>query len=113
MALTIHYLTKDFDSRVWALEVEHFPGKHSGIAISAETTKAMERWGLDKNRCSMLLRDSAANVTLAGDITGVRHMSCLAHTMHLVVAGSLQVKKERKKRASESDTIRREANGST
>ncbi|OWY97247.1 Zinc finger BED domain-containing hypothetical protein [Phytophthora megakarya] len=59
MALTLHYLTESFDVRSWTLEVKHFPGKHTGDAIARAITKAMERWNLDKHRCTILLRDGA------------------------------------------------------
>ncbi|RLN91127.1 hypothetical protein BBJ28_00023770 [Nothophytophthora sp. Chile5] len=98
LALTVHYLTLQFQLCNWTLEVEHFPGRHSGAAIAEGLTSLLKRWGLDLANCTKLLRDGASNGVLAGNLLGIEHMSCIAHSLHLVLAGLLI-----KKRPTPSD----------
>lgn len=89
ISLTVHYLDQQFACNNWTLEVEHFPGKHTGAAIARVLNKTLNRWELKKAFCTKLLRDGASNAVLASNLLGVRHMSCIAHSIHLVVAGAL------------------------
>jgi hypothetical protein len=73
----------------WLLEVRHFPGKHTGIAIASELEKCIELWGLKKENCVKFVRDGAANGVKACNELQINHMSCLAHSLHLVVAAGL------------------------
>lgn len=45
MALTLHYVSEDFQFRSWTLEVEAFPGRHTGEAIAADLSRLFDRWG--------------------------------------------------------------------
>ncbi|RLN91268.1 hypothetical protein BBJ28_00022466 [Nothophytophthora sp. Chile5] len=89
LALTVHYLTCEFQLCNLTLEVEHFPGRHSGAAIAEGMSSLLKRWRLDLANCTKLLRDGASNEVLAGNLLGIEHMSCIAHSLHLVLAGLL------------------------
>ncbi|KAE9096069.1 hypothetical protein PF005_g24807 [Phytophthora fragariae] len=95
VSLTLHYLDLKFRPCNWTLEIERFPGLHSGEAIADGLTKIFKRWGLNPSLCMKLVRDDASNAVLAGNLMGVPHMSCIAHSLHLVVAGAL-IKRTRK-----------------
>jgi hAT family C-terminal dimerisation region len=51
---------------------------------------------LDKLKCTKLLRDGASNAVTAANTLGVSHMSCVAHSIHLVVSGALIKPKRRR-----------------
>ncbi|KUF84364.1 hypothetical protein AM588_10000678 [Phytophthora nicotianae] len=102
MALTIHYLEEDFTVSSWTLEVEPFPGRHTGVAIAKGLEKIMDRWELRPENCVMLVRDGAANAVCASEILDMRSMSCIAHSLHLVVGGALL--KQKKKAGAGSST---------
>ncbi|KAK1932211.1 putative AC transposase [Phytophthora citrophthora] len=89
IAFTIHYVDEDFNPRNWTLEVKEIPGKHTGKLIADYLDIIMDDWKLDKGKCTRLVRDSGRNMVSAGKILGVEHFSCLAHDIHLVVAGAL------------------------
>ncbi|POM76730.1 Zinc finger BED domain containing hypothetical protein 1-like [Phytophthora palmivora] len=89
IAFTIHYVDEDLNPRNWTLEVKEIPGKHTGKLIAEFLDIIMDDWKLDKGKCRRLVRDSGRNMVSAGKILGVEHFSCLAHDIHLVVAGSL------------------------
>eukprot|EP00644_Phytophthora_capsici_P018302 jgi/Phyca11/131118/e_gw1.101.52.1 len=78
MAVTIHYLNDNFQMANWTLEVEAFPGSHIGDAIAARVDDVVSRWGLQKGKSAVLLRDGAANAVLAGDRLGIYHLQCVA-----------------------------------
>jgi hypothetical protein len=74
IACTLHYVDDKFVPRNWTLEVQELPGIHYGDAIAAALEKIMQDWSLSK---------------------GVNHLSCIAHAIHLVVAGALIKQKKR------------------
>ncbi|OWZ18264.1 Zinc finger protein [Phytophthora megakarya] len=49
----------------------------------------MIKWGLDPLRITKNLRDIGSNVVKACDELGVDQLGCVAHSLHLVVSGSL------------------------
>ncbi|KAF1323877.1 hypothetical protein FI667_g6579, partial [Globisporangium splendens] len=97
ISLTLHYLTSNFESKSWTLEATPFPGKHDGPGIKRVLESTLDRWGLEKENCTKLLRDGAANAVAAANALGISHMSCVAHTIHLVVGAALLKRKRRRK----------------
>lgn len=49
----------------------------------------MLKWRLDPLRLTKIVRDNGSNVVKACDELGVDHLSCVAHSLHLVVSGAL------------------------
>jgi hypothetical protein len=90
MALTLHYVDKEFTMCSWTLEVEAFPGIHTGVAIARGLEEMMERWDLRPEMCMLLVRDGAANAVLGSDLLGIKSMSCIANSLHLVLGGALE-----------------------
>ncbi|TYZ61858.1 hypothetical protein PybrP1_000881 [[Pythium] brassicae (nom. inval.)] len=80
MAITMNYLDPEFKFRNWALEVEPFPGMLTADAIAAAVQSALQ---------SLLLRNGASNAVSAANKLDIEHMSCVAHSLHLVVAGAM------------------------
>jgi hypothetical protein len=95
MALTLHYRDEDFTMCSWTLEVESFPGMHTGVVIASGLEQMLERWELNPEMCTLLVRDGAANAVLASNILGVNNTSCIAHSLHLVLGGALLGRKPR------------------
>ncbi|DAZ96404.1 TPA: hypothetical protein N0F65_012485 [Lagenidium giganteum] len=89
MVFNLHYIDKDFVSHGWPLEVQEFPGMHTSQLIATTIGDIIQRWCLDKSRCTLLLRDGALNAIAAARIVGVMYSSCIAHSIHLVVGGAL------------------------
>ncbi|KAK1931613.1 Zinc finger BED domain-containing protein 4 [Phytophthora citrophthora] len=96
ISLTLHYVDSTFDFHSWTLEVTEIPGKHDGDAIADVLVRCFSWWRLDPKRCVIFLQDGATNLIKACTTLGLRHMSCSAHSLHLVVGGALLIKsKER------------------
>jgi len=92
LALTIH----DFRMRSYSLEVKPVLGKHTGQMSKSEMESSFLKWGLNASKLSMLLRDSGSNIVKACNDWGIRHFSCVCHSLHLVVGPFLVVRKGEK-----------------
>ena len=57
-------------------------------------------WGLDKDRLSMMLRDSGSNMVKACKDWKIKHFPCIGHSSHLVVGPFLLVPKTKKSTAA-------------
>ncbi|ETN20548.1 hypothetical protein PPTG_03534 [Phytophthora nicotianae INRA-310] len=77
------------DMHKWTLEVISIPGKHNAPAIAAALLPCFDNWNLDRTLCVRFLRDGAPNMKRACDQIGVTSMSCIAHSLHLVVGAAL------------------------
>jgi hypothetical protein len=84
-----------------SLEVEPFAGKHDGHAIQNALDFALPRWGLKKEFCTNLLRDGASNAVRAATLLDVPHMSCVNHSLQLVVSALLLRPKRASKRTNQ------------
>ncbi|GMF15051.1 unnamed protein product [Phytophthora fragariaefolia] len=105
MALTLHYVDENFPMCSWTLEVEPFPGKHTGVAIARCLEDMMDRWELRPEMCMLLVRDGAANAVLGSDILGINNMSCFAHSLHLVLGGTLARHKATAALVADADVV--------
>jgi hypothetical protein len=89
ISLTIHFVTDGFELRSWTLEVHELPGIHDGAAIAASLNEMSAKWGLSKEYCAKLVRDGGMNMVSGAGIAGFSSMSCVAHSLYLVVAGAM------------------------
>ena len=105
MAVTIQFLTDEFIMRSYTLEVKPVLGKHTGDMIKSEMESSFSKWGLDASKLSMLLRDSGSNMVKACNDWGIRHFSCVAHSLHLVVGPFLVFKKGEKTTTQNDSTV--------
>ncbi|TYZ65319.1 hypothetical protein PybrP1_004072, partial [[Pythium] brassicae (nom. inval.)] len=87
--LTPYYLDAEFRAFGWTLEVKRFRGVHIADEIASEVTKSLERWELRIDDCALLVRDGAANAVAASKRLSVAHISCIAHSFHLVSGGAI------------------------
>ncbi|POM69450.1 Zinc finger BED domain containing hypothetical protein 1-like [Phytophthora palmivora] len=100
ICFTLPYQDKMFCMQSWVLEVKHLPGKHDGFRIADSLRDIMTEWGLPIEKCVKFLRDEAPNGVKACEILNNDSISCLAHSLRLVV-GSGVVKKKVDKSSKE------------
>ena len=93
IALTLHYLTKDFSLQSFTLEVSPFSGNHTGENIKLFLEESLEKWGIEKNNIAIMIRDNGSNIVKAGRLMGITHAGCIGHGFHLVVGAFLSMKK--------------------
>jgi uncharacterized lipoprotein YehR (DUF1307 family) len=85
MALTIHYLTKEFDMINLTLEVSPLFGRHTGDFIRNALNEYFSEWGLGSSNLVMMTRDNGSNIVKACNDWGIPHFGCIGHSLHLVV----------------------------
>ena len=51
----------------------------------------LEEWNLSKPMCAMLLRNGASNAVKATSKLNLPNMSCVAHSIHLVVGTKAKI----------------------
>ena len=72
------------------LEVCPFPGSHTIVEM---ISKLFEGWKIDKTRVHAVVRDNAANMVAGVRLCGLSAVSCVIHTLQLVVKDSILVQR--------------------
>jgi len=94
IAVTLHYVNQEFVRKNWTIDVRELPGIHDGDSIAAVIELILAEWALLKRFCVLFVRDGGSNMVSAANKLGLKHMSRIAHSLHLVVAGALIKKKK-------------------
>lgn len=84
LALTMHFVSADFDLKSYTLTIARFPGKHTGVRIADLVLSLMQKWELDALRLIKIVGDNGSNVIKAYKEMDVNHFGCIAHSLHLV-----------------------------
>ena len=84
ISFTVHYLTEEFESRSWNLEVRKLSGKHTGERICHALQSICLDWNISLHDMALMVRDNASNGKVATDLLGVDSLGCIPHTIHLV-----------------------------
>ena len=67
MAVTLHYLTEEFDIKTFVLEVTPLRGSHTGEFIAERLRHTLLSFGMQVQKVALLLRDNASNGIKACD----------------------------------------------
>ena len=103
MAITLHAVSKDFEMINMTLEVDPLKGKHTGQFIKQRMEESFEKWGIQKDKLVLMLRDNASNAIKACDEWGIESFGCIGHTLHLIVGPLFVQKKNSTDEESTSD----------
>lgn len=66
-----------------------FTDRHTAENLKDELTRVVTEWGI-KEKVFAIATDNAANITKAVKLTSWNHLSCLAHTINLIVQGGIK-----------------------
>lgn len=88
ISFTAHWITNDFVLHHAALEAKHFPGSHTGEAISDMFKIVINEWNLN-DKIYIVLRDEGANIMKGLRIANLENESCFLHSLHLTVCDAL------------------------
>lgn len=83
LSLTATWVDKDFQQQV-LLHCQEMTGSHTAANIAATFDTMLQRWGLEKNRIHVVLRDNGRNISKALDEGNLPSLPCMAHTLELV-----------------------------
>lgn len=85
MSLTAHWITENFERVSVVLNVKPVNSSHTGDYLKNEFFNMLQFWNIDEKRVALILRDGGANIVKAMKLTDYPHLSCMAHTLQLIV----------------------------
>jgi hypothetical protein len=89
MSLTAHWLTRTFDLKSAVLHCEPFDGSHTAAHIGSAFLEMVEKWHIPIHCCHTVLHDNAPNIVKAFRDAPVKHATCFAHTIQLVIKDAI------------------------
>lgn len=90
MAVTAHYVDSDFQLKSNVLECCAFAETHTSENLALELDRVANEWNV-ANKLLLCISDNAPNIVKAiKDVLQWKHFGCLAHTINLVVKGSIE-----------------------
>jgi hypothetical protein len=103
IAVTLHYLTEEFNMKIFVIEVSLLKGNHTGAFIAECLGNTLSKFNLQTHKLVLLLRDNASNGIKACKDMTVSHFGCIGHSLHLVVRPFLLEKKSKAHQNEEED----------
>lgn len=85
MAVTLHYLTEEFEMKTFVVEVLPLKGSHTGEFIAECLSNTLSSFNLRLSKLALILRDNASNGIKACEKLKAPHFGCIGHSLHLVV----------------------------
>ena len=96
ISLTVHYVTKEFQSRKFTLAMSHMSETHTSKNLHEFLQATIDEWelGYGKIKSIIFTVDNAANIVAAIRMgTSWTRIPCFAHTLQLAVKDSIKVSK--------------------
>lgn len=87
-ALTAHFVDRQGHLKCYLLECSEFSEKHTGDNISSWVTTVLQKFNIDY-KITAIVTDNAANMKSAASNLKIRHVSCFAHSLNLVVQNAI------------------------
>ena len=84
MSLVAHFITDSFENKSLMLSCWQFDESHTGDNISANILTHVRSWDIEE-KLVCIVRDNAANMTAGMRVAGLVSLSCLAHTLQLII----------------------------
>lgn len=90
IAITFHFIDKNFSLKSVLLGCHEFSESHTGLNLSIKIKMTLEEWDLEKKIC-FAVSDNANNIKSALSKLELKHFGCFAHTLNLIVQGALKI----------------------
>ena len=71
ISLSGHLIDLSFQMKYVVLNVKHFPGSHTGIAISDILQKVRDCCNISNKKYHLLIRDNAVNIRLGAELSNI------------------------------------------
>ncbi|KAJ0170004.1 hypothetical protein K1T71_000880 [Dendrolimus kikuchii] len=88
IAVTAHYIDKDFEPRQVLLECKNMKERHSSANLSQELKRVTDDYGLT-TKVIFAISDNARNIEKAIEDLNWKRYGCYAHTLNLIVSYAL------------------------
>src|SRR6218665_3719030 len=89
LSLTAHWITDDFQRKQVILAASPLEESHTGDYLGGMLLNILADYNIEKSATHVLLRDSGANMIKATRVADIDSISCVAHTMQLVINDSI------------------------
>ena len=93
LCITAHYITDTWELKPAILETFDFNSEHTADNISSELLRVITQWNIE-SKIICIVTDNASNMVAAINKTPWQHLPCFAHSLNLVVQGSITRNKE-------------------
>ena len=87
ISYTAHFITVDWKRKVVILRCMSYDSKHSASSICSVISGITDDWQIKNVHC--VVRDNAANMVLAFELSDLDDFGCFCHILHLVVKHSI------------------------
>jgi hypothetical protein len=89
VSMSGHWIDDEFKRSSVLLTCQVITDRHTGEVLGEQLLQILKSWNLSLLNIHILLRDNAANMIKASQISGIQSTSCFLHTLQLVITDSL------------------------
>lgn len=89
-AVTVHFISNEFKLTSFMLECGEFDNQHTGKNIAEWLKTVLSKFEIPLSKVSAITTDNASNMKTAANELNIRHFSCFAHSLNLVVQHAIQ-----------------------
>ena len=90
MAVTIHYVDKDWVLQSHCLQMLFVPEDYTSKNLAPVLHSTLESWCLPENRLACVTTDNGTNIVAAMRILKWDRLSCFGHNLHLAITNSMK-----------------------
>ena len=90
MAVTIHYVGKDWVLQSHCLQTLFVPEDHTAENLAPVLRNILESWCLPENCLACVTTDNGTNIVTAMRILKWDRLSCFGHNLHLAITNSMK-----------------------
>lgn len=88
VAVTAHYLNKNFEFQHFLLDYAVMRRQHTSLNLASEISRIVTEWNL-QDKVLLVVTDNASNIKNAITNLNWNHFGCFAHTINLIVKEAL------------------------
>lgn len=89
IAVTAHFVNKDFILKTVLLECRELSERYTAVNLRDDIRSIITKWKLEA-KVVLVVSDNASNIKNAIHTLHLRHLGCFAHTISLVIEESLK-----------------------
>ena len=89
ISLTLHYINKDFERKMFVLHCLQFEGSHTAVNIGGCFEEMLNGWEISRARCHLVISDNAANMVKTFSDLNINIVGCFARSLQLVIHSGL------------------------
>uniref|UniRef100_A0AAG5CZ13 BED-type domain-containing protein n=1 Tax=Anopheles atroparvus TaxID=41427 RepID=A0AAG5CZ13_ANOAO len=90
IAVTAHFFDEEINLNSLLLECAELAVSHTSVNLAECIEHVLEKFQI-KDKIVSLTTDNARNITLAASLLDIKHFSCFAHTLNLIVKHAIDV----------------------